>query len=146
MQHRYRLPFANGQFDVVIFTEVLEYLRGIPDVALCKLHRVIKKDGSLLLSTPNVGRLTNIEKFIKGQNILPKVNENFFQINGSVGHFREYTISEVKELLKRVGFEPKHVSLFSRYRIGLARFRSIPYFIPKWREFIMVEALKKAHN
>lgn len=46
------LPFESKTFDTLICSEVLEH---IPDVnnAILEFHRVLKKDGILILSTPN---------------------------------------------------------------------------------------------
>jgi len=46
------LPFDNDLFDVVICTEVIEHLLD-PAKALSEFNRVLKYDGSLIISTPN---------------------------------------------------------------------------------------------
>ena len=48
----YRLPFADGAFNRILFTEVLEH---IPDdeAALAELFRVLEPGGILALTTPN---------------------------------------------------------------------------------------------
>ncbi len=45
------LPFAAGDFDSVLCTEVLEHLRE-PRRAMSEIYRVLRPDGSLLLTTP----------------------------------------------------------------------------------------------
>lgn len=47
-----KLEFADGQFDGVLCSSVLEYLDS-PQNGLCELRRVIKEDGLLLASVPN---------------------------------------------------------------------------------------------
>jgi 2-polyprenyl-3-methyl-5-hydroxy-6-metoxy-1,4-benzoquinol methylase len=46
------LPFADASFDVVTCMEVIEHVED-PERVLGELHRVLKPDGLLLLSTPN---------------------------------------------------------------------------------------------
>lgn len=48
------LKFRKNCFDVVIFSEVLEHLpKGTEKKALSEINRVLKKKGTLILSTPN---------------------------------------------------------------------------------------------
>src|SRR5437867_1215784 len=53
-----RLPFENGTFDAVFATEVLEHLVD-PDFAIVEMNRVLKENGSIVLSTPNLGAWYN---------------------------------------------------------------------------------------
>jgi len=48
-----RLPFASNSFDVVVCTQVLEYVPH-PQQAIDEMRRVLKPGGSLLLSVPSV--------------------------------------------------------------------------------------------
>lgn len=48
------LPFQSETFDAVFFLDVIEHLQR-PYEALLELQRVIKKDGLLLITTPNAG-------------------------------------------------------------------------------------------
>jgi SAM-dependent methyltransferase len=45
------LPFAGGCFDLVLCTEVLEHVPD-PDATLKEIHRTLKQDGALVLTTP----------------------------------------------------------------------------------------------
>ena len=49
------LPIASGAFDVIVCLEVLEYVWQ-PAAALTEIARVLKPDGTLLLSTPFMHR------------------------------------------------------------------------------------------
>jgi SAM-dependent methyltransferase len=44
-------PFSDGEFDCVLTNQVLEHVLN-PDDFLSEIHRVLRKDGILLLSTP----------------------------------------------------------------------------------------------
>lgn len=47
------IPFATNTFDLVICTQVLEYIRD-PAVVIQEIHRVLKPGGRLLLSAPAI--------------------------------------------------------------------------------------------
>jgi len=46
-----QIPLASGQFDLVICTQVLEYVPQ-PGAAIAEIHRVLKPGGCLVLSVP----------------------------------------------------------------------------------------------
>jgi SAM-dependent methyltransferase len=46
-----QIPFSDAQFDLVICTQVLEYVPD-PAAAIAEIHRVLRPGGSLLLSVP----------------------------------------------------------------------------------------------
>lgn len=52
------LPFKSGVFDLVISTEIIEHVR-YPKRMLNEVHRVLRRDGKWLMSTPNVATLMN---------------------------------------------------------------------------------------
>ena len=49
-----RLPFEDGAFPVVLFTEILEHLRVHPIFALREVARVTETGGKIILSVPNI--------------------------------------------------------------------------------------------
>jgi SAM-dependent methyltransferase len=51
--HGERLPFRSQQFDIVVCTQVLEYVPE-PKVVIAEIHRALKAGGILLLSVPSV--------------------------------------------------------------------------------------------
>jgi SAM-dependent methyltransferase len=52
-------PYNDGEFDLVLFCEVLEHLPHDPVHALREVHRVLRARGFLLLTTPNAARWDN---------------------------------------------------------------------------------------
>lgn len=98
----HKLPFPDNYFDLVIFTEVIEHLTVHPKFCLDEIKRVLKKNGRIILSTPNVADFSNIYSLIRGRNITEI--ENYYRTKPYAGHRREYTIKEIKELLKQTGF------------------------------------------
>jgi 2-polyprenyl-3-methyl-5-hydroxy-6-metoxy-1,4-benzoquinol methylase len=97
------LPFPDDCFDAVLFTEVLEHiaLRNPVDL-LGELRRVLRPDGLLILSTPNVCNLSNVWALITGQNVFWP-GEIFY---GSLDrHNREYTPAETRTVVEKAGFD-----------------------------------------
>jgi SAM-dependent methyltransferase len=50
------LPYDSEQFDIIILTEVIEHLESFRSV-LYEAGRILRKNGTLILSTPNINRL-----------------------------------------------------------------------------------------
>lgn len=99
------LPLENDSVDVVIFSEVFEHLFQ-PLHALREIHRVLKRDGIMLLTTPNLYRLGNIVRFIKGGGFDNAYNQWEKQETiGHMGHVRQYSKPQLRTFIEKVGFE-----------------------------------------
>jgi 2-polyprenyl-3-methyl-5-hydroxy-6-metoxy-1,4-benzoquinol methylase len=100
------LPFADGTFDVVFFTEVLEHVAIKPVVAVLEdIHRVCRKGATLILSTPNVSNISNIFALLNGANIFWRPEMFYGTLDR---HNREFTSAEVRETVLRAGFVIEH--------------------------------------
>jgi 2-polyprenyl-3-methyl-5-hydroxy-6-metoxy-1,4-benzoquinol methylase len=84
----YRLPFLAEKFDVVVMADVIEHLDK-PEAALAEVARVLKSDGTLILTTPK-WRPDRV---------------------WDVYHVHEYTPSEITNCLKNF-FECVKISYF----------------------------------
>jgi len=86
----------------VIFAEIIEHLLNDPSKVLREIKRVLKSNGTLILTTPNVARLENVSRMISGANIYDP-----YSGYGPYGrHNREYNRHELVQLLKFEGYEP----------------------------------------
>ncbi len=95
-----RFPFADAEFDVVLFCEIIEHLLMNPVAVLKEIKRVLKPGGALILTTPNVSRLENVTKMVAGVNIYDP-----YSGYGPYGrHNREYNQHELYLLLDYLGF------------------------------------------
>jgi SAM-dependent methyltransferase len=93
-------PYADDEFDVVLFCEIIEHLLMNPLHALGEIHRVLKPSGLLVLTTPNVARLGNVLSLVAGENVYDP-----YSGYGPYGrHNREYTLHELVHLLQFAGF------------------------------------------
>jgi SAM-dependent methyltransferase len=94
-------PYADGEFDLVIFAEIIEHLLNDPCKVLREIKRVLKPNGTLILTTPNVARLENVARLISGSNIYDP-----YSGYGAYGrHNREYNRHELVKLLQFEGLE-----------------------------------------
>lgn len=95
------IPFEENYFDIVLFCEVIEHLIRDPMRALLNIKNILKHNGHLILSTPNIGRLENVAKIIAGTNIYDP-----YSSHGLYGrHNREYNPHELHQLLSQLGFD-----------------------------------------
>lgn len=94
-------PYAEGEFDVVIFAEIIEHLLNDPCKVLREIKRVLKPSGTLIVTTPNVARLENVARLISGENVYDP-----YSGYGPYGrHNREYNRHELVTLLQFEGFD-----------------------------------------
>lgn len=58
-------PFKDNEFDVVLCCEIIEHLTLNPTHMFYEAHRILKPDGCLIVTTPNVSRVTNVLNLFK---------------------------------------------------------------------------------
>lgn len=106
------LPFPDGFADIAFSLEVIEHLIN-PDNMLKEAHRVLRRGGYLLISTPNLSSWVNRVLFLFGyQPYNVEVSTETIVgvaykkgiFGGHAGHIRAFTLRALKELLKHHGF------------------------------------------
>lgn len=99
------IPFEDGYFDVIIFTEVLEHIFAPPTQILRELRRILADGGKLIISVPNIANLRNRIKFLFGKSPLAHPDDQLKSnwVHGH-GHIREYTQQEIISLLNACDF------------------------------------------
>ncbi len=93
--------FEDKFFDVVYAGEVIEHIVDT-DFFISEARRVLKKDGSLILTTPNSATLGKRLLLILGKN--PYREASFSYPPGAVGHLREYSFDLLKNFSESYGF------------------------------------------
>ncbi len=108
--HAYGLKFATNnieldefpwdiQFDIIIFTEVLEHLNFHPDRTLHKIRSLLKPDGYLYLTTPDASQWGRT-KYYKKLSDLPQPNKDHDIIDD---HIYVYDEKELDDVLYHAG-------------------------------------------
>jgi SAM-dependent methyltransferase len=119
-------PFSAGSFDVVMLCEVIEHLQSDPLKVLLEIKRVLKPNGHLILTTPNVSRLENVSRMIAGANIYDP-----YSGYGPYGrHNREYNKHELALLLDFCGFTPERLFSADVHENGAGNFFEVDKVAP----------------
>jgi ubiquinone/menaquinone biosynthesis C-methylase UbiE len=106
------LPFQDEYFDIIYMGDVIEHLTN-PDFAINEVHRVLKPNGFLVLSTPNLASWINRLLLLLGmQPLFSEVStaKTFGRGPKSygfvpVGHLRLFTYKALKEFLVYYRFD-----------------------------------------
>ena len=95
------LPFSNNFFDAVTCLDVIEHVID-PRFLVGEIHRVLKKGGILIISTPNIRYWRYLFSLIfKGR--FPKTSNDTELWDG--GHLHYFTFKDVEDLLTKYGFK-----------------------------------------
>jgi len=107
------LPFDNSSFDCVIIGEVIEHVPD-PDFLLKETYKVLQKNGTLIISTPNLVSWANRLLVLAGVQPLftetssEKVLGRFHPVLGQggkvQGHLKIFTFKSLEELLQKEHF------------------------------------------
>lgn len=111
------LPFSDNTFDYVLFAEVVEHLRD-PYRIIADINRVLKKGGSLVLSTPNILNMkSRMRYFFEGSyEYFREPPVEHFEHNVKIGidtsqvHVVPYRYHELEFLLKETGYEISQIA------------------------------------
>ena len=111
------LPFDDDIFDVVVCSEVIEHLFN-PIEALEEIRRVLKPEGSLVLTTPNIAYILRriallFGKFPEEVKWARTSNTNEWE------HIRFFTLTSLIKVLEAAGFSCIEIK-------GIDRFTKIP--------------------
>jgi SAM-dependent methyltransferase len=107
------LPFSNDSFDMVTCVAVLEHLFN-PEKAVREMSRVLRRGGYLIVGVPNIAWFPRRLALLFG--FRPRTS---WAEGWDGGHLNYFTLRDLKELLKNLGFEIIKVccsGIFARLR------------------------------
>jgi SAM-dependent methyltransferase len=136
-----------GEFDVIVLLEVIEHLPIPAYVAIERIKPLLKPDGYLLLTTPNLFRLRNLIRMLLGVEFLDRFT--LPQPGQGLGHQLEYSADHLRWQLERAGMDVTMLVHDSLGRKGhsakarLARKLLAPLELrPIWRDGLVAAARK----
>jgi methionine biosynthesis protein MetW len=92
-----KTSFPDNYFDNIIFSEVIEHLL-FPEKALQELRRILKKDGVLIITTPNLLVFSNRARMLFGK--FEYKDFTFFER----GHIHFFTVASLRKFIEEQGF------------------------------------------
>lgn len=112
-------PYKANYFDLVLMSEVIEHLPQSPIPSIVEAKRVLKKEGSMIITTPNIARSINRVKLFLGKTIMYPIDV-YFENEGKGNliyhrHNREYTKEELADIFKKTGWNKIESGFFISY-------------------------------
>ena len=101
-------PYADEYFSTVLCCELLEHLESDPMHMMSEINRILKPQGQLVLTTPNICSLRAIAAVLYGYppGFFPAyIRPREEGVEPEARHNREYTPQEIRRLLLDSGFE-----------------------------------------
>lgn len=99
-----RFPYPDEHFDTVLCCELLEHLAKDPMHMMTEIHRILKPNGTLVLTTPNAVSIRALRAILLG--IHPALFSKYVMptLLPEAKHFKEYTPKELMRLFSDAGF------------------------------------------
>lgn len=89
----------NNYYDVVLLIDIIEHLHGSPRDLINSAVSALKQGGLLIIETPNSLNLKNRINVLLGKSNQVDANFIFWNVGDYRSHFREYTNSELFNIL-----------------------------------------------
>lgn len=94
-----------GQYDFMLFCEVVEHLYTMPETILSRLKPHLKPGAAIIIQTPNAVQWRHRAQMLMGYNPFERINES------RSSHYREYTALEMCEVAAAAGFGVRSIQL-----------------------------------
>ena len=102
------------EHDVAVMAEVIEHLYTPPHLVLGMLEAFVRPGGYLIVQTPNAIALGKRLGMLRGVSPFEMIREGI----GNPGHFCEYTIADLRDVVSRTGFAMESAELTNYFGPG----------------------------
>jgi ubiquinone/menaquinone biosynthesis C-methylase UbiE len=96
------LPIESESFDYVLCCEVIEHMELDPMFMMSEINRVLKPQGTLILTTPNITSSRALWKMLRGME--PHFYMQYRKTPSYHRHNYEYSVSGLRSVMKAAGF------------------------------------------
>jgi len=133
-------PFEAGKFDAILCGETIEHLVDT-DWLMFEINRVLKQDGKLVLTYPNIRTLLGVAMLLFFD--LPPM----YAARYRSAHFRDFTLRTIKMVLQAHGFRLDRAqgSAFYLPKTGDC-LSAVATVFPSWASTVVIEATKLAES
>lgn len=100
-----KTDFQDNEFDVGLFSDVIEHVHKSPRPILEEFYRVIKPGGKLVCIAPNAVNLRKRLHVVLGKSNYQPVQTFYNSVGDWRGHVREPTLTELELMLTWAGFQ-----------------------------------------
>jgi SAM-dependent methyltransferase len=107
------LDDINDRFTLISNMAMIEHLADSPKTLMENLRLCIDQHGLLIIDLPNVAYWPNRLKAIRGESIHQPLAEVYSSVSPYLGHHREYTVCEVRDLLAWSRFANLDIKCFN---------------------------------
>lgn len=150
------LVYPGEFFDCVMCCAVLEHLHSSPRFPLGEMKRVLKPNGVMIITVPNLGAIRKRINFLLGRKHYLSLGGYFYGTGPIYGHIREFYPHEVVKMIEWIGgLRVNHLQLFNHdsvfprnlLRSLYSRFLiSLSTIYPNFRDAIIVVARKEEES
>ena len=96
------LPIESETFDYVLCCEVIEHMELDPMFMMSEINRILKLQGTLILTTPNITSSRALWKILRGME--PHFYMQYRKTPSYHRHNYEYSVSGLRSVMKAAGF------------------------------------------
>jgi 2-polyprenyl-3-methyl-5-hydroxy-6-metoxy-1,4-benzoquinol methylase len=144
---RDELDLPLNYFDLLLCSEIIEHIPMAPQDQLINANKHVKKGGTIIVTTPNLGSILHIVKLLFMKPVFEVPEKTFGEVNleNQATHRREYLPAEINDSIRKLGYLPiRTIYFFYTYHPGLLM-RVLSVFgkiIPRFRPGMLLVGTK----
>ena len=101
------LPIESESFDYVLCCEVIEHMELDPMFMMSEINRILKPQGTLILTTPNITSSRALWKILRGME--PHFYMQYRKVPSYHRHNYEYSVMGLRSVIKASGFSSSKI-------------------------------------